>query len=162
MDFGDLLHFAYECLYFLVVFGGFMLIAIVKGRQTIITTIAALYLALLLSLQFPYYEQLFAFADSPKMVAALKLGSFLIFSIGALILFARIMPSEFRETKFESFGKKILLALSATALVMAYSFTVLPVAEFLQPGTPLQIAFGNEGWFFWWLLAPLVLLFLLG
>jgi hypothetical protein len=159
MDFADLLHLAYECLYFLIVFGVFVVIAIAKGRQAIINVIASLYLALLLSIHFPYYDQLFASAEAPTTLALLKLGSFLVFTVFALILFVRIMPSEFLEGKFESFGKKILLSLVATALVMVYSFTILPVSEFLNPDTPLQVAFGQEGWFFWWLLIPLVALF---
>ncbi len=159
MDFSDLLHFAYECLYFLIVFGVFIILAIAKGRQALITIIAGLYLALLLSIQFPFYDKLLSFTDSATSIALLKLGSFLGFTTFAVLLFARIMPSEFRETKFESFGKKLTLALFATILVMVYSFTVLPVAEFLSPDTPLQSLFGQEQWFFWWLLAPLVILF---
>jgi hypothetical protein len=159
MNFSDLLHFAYECLYFLIVFGVFVVLAIAKGRQSLITIIAGLYLALLLSIQFPYYEKLLSFTSSATNIAMLKLGSFLGFTIFAVLLFARIMPSEFRENKFESFGKKLLLALVATTLVMVYSFTILPVADFLSPDTPLQSLFGREQWFFWWLLAPLVILF---
>lgn len=159
MDFADLLHFAYECLYFLIVFGVFTVIAIAKGRQAIINVVASLYLALLLSIHFPYYDKLFAFASAPTTLALMKLGSFLVFTVFALILFVRIMPSEFLEGKFESFGKKLLLSLVATILVMVYSFTILPVSEFLNPDTPLQIAFGREEWFFWWLLVPLVVLF---
>jgi hypothetical protein len=161
MNFGDLFLVAYECLYFIVVFGVFVVIAVAKGRQAITNIIAALYLALLLSIEFPYYERLFAFASSPTVLAGMKLGSFLVFTIFALVLFARIMPAPFRETKLESFGKKILLSLLATVVVMVYSFTVLPVGEFLNGGTPLQILFGNEQWFFWWLIVPLGLLLFL-
>ncbi len=161
MDFSDLLHFAYECLYFLVVFGVFLAVAIAKGRQAIINIIISLYLALLLSTHFPYYERLYALSSSPSTVALIKLGVFIAFTVFALVLCGRIMPSAFRENKFESFGKKFLLCLVATALVMVYSFTVLPVAELLSPGTPLQTIFGHSEWLFWWLLAPLVVLFLL-
>lgn len=159
MDFVDLLHIAYESLFFLITFVVFLVIALAKGRQAIINVIASLYLALLLSIQFPYYDKLFSFAHSPGSLSLLKLGSFLTFTVFALLLFIRIMPSEFRETKFESFGKKLILSLVATCLVMVYSFAVLPVGEFLSPNTPLQTLFGQEAWFFWWLLAPLVVLF---
>lgn len=159
MDFVDLLHFAYECLFFLITFAVFLVIALAKGRQAIINVTASLYLALLLSIQFPYYDQLFSFAHSPTTLSLLKLGSFLAFTVFALLLFIRIMPSEFYETKFESFGKKVLLSLVATCLVMVYSFTILPVADFLNPDTPLQVIFGQEQWFFWWLLTPLIVLF---
>lgn len=160
MDFQDLVHFLYECIYFLIVFGVFTLLVIVKGRQALVNVIVGLYFALLLSMTFPYYELLFSWTDSAMTTAILKLAIFVVFAALAVWLFHRIMPREFLERKFESFGKKLLLTLSATVLVMIFSFNVLPVTEFLDPGTPLQTLFGAEEYFFWWLVAPLVVLFL--
>jgi hypothetical protein len=70
------------------------------------------------------------------------------------------MPEEYREGKFETFGKKVMLALGATVLIMIFSFNVLPVTEFLVPGTPVQSLFAPQEYFFWWLLLPLILIFI--
>jgi fumarate reductase subunit D len=161
MDFGFILDFMYETAYFLAVFMLFMLWATFKGRQAMINIIFGLYLALLILIEFPYTDYL---TDNLGGSVAQSLGQLVLFSIFTILttwLFAHVMPDEFKEKKFESFFKKILLAGAASILVMAFSFQVLPVTEFLTPGTPLQTLFAPEGLFFWWLMVPLVILFLL-
>lgn len=122
--------------------------------------IVALYLSLLISMVFPGYEQLFRGLESAQSIAAAKLLFFAFISLFTTALCYRIMPSEFQEKKFEGLGKKILLAASATILVMVFSFQVLPVTEFLTPGTPIQSLFEPQVYFFWWLLVPLVALYI--
>jgi fumarate reductase subunit D len=161
MDFGFILDFMYETAYFLAVFMLFMLWATFKGRQAMINIIFGLYLALLILIEFPYTDYL---TDNLGGSVAQSLGQLVLFSIFTILttwLFAHVMPDEFKEKKFESFFKKILLAGAASILVMAFSFQVLPVTEFLTPGTPLQTLFAPEGLFFWWLIVPLVILFLI-
>jgi fumarate reductase subunit D len=161
MDFGFVLDFMYETAYFLAVFMLFMIWATFKGRQAMINIIFGLYLALLILIQFPYTDYLTENLGGSVAQSIGKLVLFSIFTILATWLYAHVMPDEFREKKFESFFKKVLLAGSASILVMVFSFQVLPVTEFLTPGTPLQTLFAPEGLFFWWLMVPLVILFLL-
>ena len=158
MDWGYLLNLVYEFAYLLGVFMLFLFITIFKGRQAIINLIMGLYLALLITLEFPNYENIFGGISSSKD-ALTKLGFFGVITVLTTALCWRIMPDEFRETKFESFGKKLLLSLAATILMMIFSFHVLPVTDFLTPGTPIQSLFAPNEYFFWWLLLPLVALF---
>jgi hypothetical protein len=160
MDFGYVLTFIYEFAYLLGVFGFFLIFAIFRGRQAIMNVTVGLYLALLISIEFPNYGQLFSGIGSAKSLAFAKLGFFTFITLFTTALCYRIMPSEFRENRFESLGKKLLLALGATILIMAFSFQVLPIVELLAPGTPLQALFGPEQYFFWWLLVPLVILYI--
>ncbi|MEN9920347.1 MAG: hypothetical protein RL538_240 [Candidatus Parcubacteria bacterium] len=160
MDTSFVVNFLSEITYFLVVFGILLAFSIFKGRQTIINIIFGLYLALLISLEFPYYPQLLgSFGAGSDAIA--RLGIFLFFTALTTILCFRIMPDEFREKKLESFGRKLLLSFAATALIMVFSFNVLPVTEFLTPGTPIQSLFAPTDYFFWWLLLPIGLLFVL-
>ncbi|MEK7638861.1 MAG: hypothetical protein AAB388_01735 [Patescibacteria group bacterium] len=159
MDTAIILGFLSEIAYLLVVFGIMFTIAVFMGRQAIINLIIGLYLALLISLEFPYYEQLLGHLNSGESVAAAKLALFGLFTLITTWLSFRIMPDEFREKKIETLGKKFLLAGAATVLVMIFSFHVLPVTEFLTPGTPIQSLFAPEQSFFWWLLLPLAILF---
>lgn len=161
MDIGFILDFMYETAYFLAVFMLFMLWATFKGRQAMINIIFGLYLALLIFIQFPYTTYLTENLGGSVLQSAGKLVLFTVFTLLATWLFAHVMPDEFKEKKFESFFKKLLLAGAASILVMAFSFQVLPVTEFLTPGTPIQSLFAPEGLFFWWLMVPLVILFLL-
>jgi hydrogenase-4 membrane subunit HyfE len=118
-------------------------------------------LALLVSVEFPYYEVVLGSLGGAVSIAAAKMVIFLVFTVLATILCFRIMPSEFRESKFDSFTKKMTLSLCATVLVMIFSFHVLPVTEFLTPGTPIQSLFAPAEYFFWWLIFPLIALFIL-
>jgi hypothetical protein len=158
MDTGFIVDFIYEISYFLGVFGVFFVLSIFKGRQAIINLIFSLYFALLISLVFPYHNAILgSFSSSQEAIG--KLALFAVFTVLAGILIKRIMPDEFRENKFESLGKKLLLALTATSLVMVFSFQVLPITEFLTPGTPIQSLFAPTEYFFWWLVLPLIILF---
>jgi hypothetical protein len=158
MDSTTAIHFLSESAYLLIVLGVFLAVAIFGGRQTLINHICGLYLALLITIQFPYFNIILKELTNSSAVAIAKLGFFLVITILCTLLFKRIMPDEYREGKFESFGKKVLLAIGATILVMSFSFNVLPVTEFLSPGTPIQSLFGPKEYFFWWLILPLVIL----
>ena len=160
METASIIDFLKESLYLILVFGGFLLYSMVRGKQSLINLIMGLYLALLLSIEFPYYDALIGSAGAASE-SVIKIIIFAGFAIFSTILFGHLMPREFDETAFEGFGKKALFALGATVLVMAFSFHVLPVTEFLTPGTPIQSLFAPESLFFWWLLAPLAVLFLL-
>ncbi|MCB9810920.1 MAG: hypothetical protein H6779_00530 [Candidatus Nomurabacteria bacterium] len=158
MDTTVILHFLSESAYLLVVFFVFFALAVFSGRQMLINIIAGLYLSLLLTIQFPYYDVLLGDIEKPIVVAVMKLMFFVVLTIFATLLFKRLMPREYDEGKFESFFKKIVLALSATVLVMIFSFNILPVTELLTPGTPIQSLFAPQEYFFAWMVLPLLIL----
>lgn len=160
MDLTYVLNFLSEFAYLLVVFMSLLFFSIVKGRQAIMNLIVGLYLALLISIEFPGYDRLFSSIDSMQGMAAARLLFFFFITLFTTLLCYRIMPDEFREKKFESFGKKLLLSIGATILIISFSFHVLPISELLSTGTPLQSLFGPEIYFFWWLLVPLVILYI--
>lgn len=160
MDFAVLTTFIQESLFMVLVFVCFLAYTISVGRQAITNIILGLYFALLISLEFPYYEEILGTSVNEKTQSILMLLVFAAFTTGATILFARLMPREYREKKLEGFWKKVLLAGAATVLVMAFSYHALPVTEFITPGSPIQYLFGGEGSFFWWLLAPIIILFI--
>lgn len=160
MDWAYILDFLTETAYILVVFGLCLTLSIFKGRQAIINLMIGLYLALLISIEFPSYDTLFGSLENAKTISAAKLGFFAVITLLTTLLASRIMPDEFRENKFESLGRKLLLSIGATILIMTFSFNVLPVTDFLTPGTPIQSLFAPQIYFFWWLLVPLVILYI--
>jgi hypothetical protein len=149
-----------EYLFLILVFVCFLIYAITAGRQSITNIILGLYFALLISIEFPFYSVILGSTSNQQTESVLMLIVFGIFTIGATILFARLMPREYSEKKFEGFWKKILLALGASVLVMAFSYHALPVTDLITPGTPVQYLFGSEGSFFYWLLLPIIILFI--
>ncbi len=159
MDTAILMTFLQESLFMVVVLGGFLFYAIIQGRQAITNLILGLYFALLFSIEFPYYEILLGGASSERTQSLLMVGVFTFFALIATILFARLMPREYSEKKFESLWQKILLSVGATVLVMSFSYHALPITEFITPGSPIQYLFGSEESFFMWLTAPILILF---
>jgi len=158
MDTSTIVGLIQESLFMILVFSVFMVIALLKGKYAIINIIFALYLALIVSLKFPYFS-FFLGTESKSSDAVVMIVIFSVFTILGIMLFRKHIPGDDYETAFHHFGKKLLLALMATVLVMAYSYHALPVTDLITPGSPIQALFAPQENFFWWLIAPLVALF---
>mgnify|MGYP003420101187 FL=1 len=154
MDTASLIALLKESLFLVVVFGAFFVYAMAKGRYALINIIFGLYIALLISRTFPYYNSLSSGALTKVLV-------FIVFVIAGAILMRRHIPGDDYEPAFQSFGKKFILATLATILVMTFSFHAFPGAEIVHPGTPIQALFAPPEYFFWWLVLPLLALFFL-
>ncbi|MFT5036874.1 MAG: hypothetical protein ACI9VM_000439, partial [Candidatus Azotimanducaceae bacterium] len=151
-----------ESLFFIFVFSVFLSYVMVRSTQSIVNLTLGLYLALLISLQFPFYDVLLKGAEgNAKTESLLMIIVFAVFIILSTLLFARLMPTDSSEPPFENFSRKIIYAIGATILVMAYSYHALPITEVITPGSPIAYLFESAQSFFWWLLAPLVILFFL-
>ena len=150
-----------ESAFVLGVFGFLLVYAFLRGRQAITNLILGLYLALLITLKFPYFDAILKNVADARSKSMVMIGIFAVFTILATLLFSRLMPREYAEGKFEATGKKLAFALAGTILVMAYSYHALPVTEFIDPGSPIQSIFAPEKGFFLWLLVPLAILFIL-
>lgn len=157
METAEIVSFLKESAFLLGTFGFFFMYAMAKGRYALINVIFALYLALLVSVEFPYYQELMAGQGEQGAIA--KILVFLAFVVAGVILMRRHIPGDDYEPAFQGLRKKILLSAMATVLVMTFSFHVLPVTEILTPGTPIQSLFASPEYFFWWLFLPLVALF---
>jgi len=160
MDTGAILGFLQESLFMIIVFGIFLVLALKNGRQMVTNVILGLYLALLISIEFPYYDAILGNASNAKSESIFMLVVFAGFTLLATLLFHKILPREYDETSFEGFGKKILLATAGTVLVMAYSYHALPVTELITPGSPINYLFASSQSFFYWLIAPIVILYI--
>ena len=84
---------------------------------------------------------------------------FAVFTALGTILFEKILSRLLDETAFEGIWKKLVLAVLGTTLLMAYSYHVLPVTQFIDPGTQIAQVFAPQAYFFWWLILPLLGLF---
>ena len=150
-----------ESAFVLSVFGVFLVYAFVRGRQAITNLILGLYLALLITLKFPYFDAILGNVADARTKSMVMIGVFGVFTILATLLFSKLLPREYAEGKFEGAGKKLAFAVAGTILVMAYSYHALPVTEFIDPGSPIQSVFAPEKGFLRWLLVPLAVLFIL-
>lgn len=160
MDLAALASLLKESLYLIIILMIFLVIAIKKGRQTVTNIILGLYLALLISKEFPFYDSILGASSSAGSESVLKIILFTVFAVIATILFARILPREYDEGPMEGLGRKFLLACAGTVLLVIFSYHVLPITEFIHPGSPINYLFGSTEVFFYWLLLPLAVLFI--
>ena len=154
------LDFVRELIVPLLVFGALFIYSIIRGQRALTSIILSLYVSLLISLEFPYYELLYQ-----KLTFLGKEGinmlMFAIFTALGTILFEKILSRLLDETAFEGIWKKLVLAVLGTTLLMAYSYHVLPVIQFIDPGAEIAKIFAPQAYFFWWLILPLAGLFLI-
>lgn len=160
MDFDPILSFVQGWVLLLASFTLALTYSIVRGRQSLINLMMGLYFGLFLHRIFLFTDTLIEQAGSDKSKAMMSVGVFLALSVLSTIFFTRLMPSEYLEGKFESMGKKIMLALAAMILVMTLMIHYLPVGEIFNTGTPLPESLQTEKLAFLWLVLPLVAMFL--
>ncbi len=161
MDYGAILSYVQSTLIPIIIFVALFFYTMVRGRRAVTSLILGLYLALLVSLKFPYYAAIYAALGNILSEATLSIIIFAIFTAMFSLLMDRLLFYRIDETAFEGFGKKVLLALMATILIMAYSYHVLPITNLVNPGAPAHMLFAPTEYFFWWLIVPLVGLFFL-
>jgi hypothetical protein len=161
MEFSAILSILQGWLFLLILFGISLVYVLARGRQHLINLMVGLYLGLLFLQLFPYKEVFTKGFQGDDGEAIVTLGIFAIFTIFSTLFFSKLMPREYLEGTFESFGKKLFLALSSTLLLMTLSTHFLPVGELVDIGTPLPpIVLSSELGFFS-LILTLILLFLL-
>jgi len=149
-----------ESIFVLSVLGACLLYAVIRGRQSLINLIIGLYFALLISLEFPYYDAILGGADSAKSKAIVMILVFAVFTVISTFVLTRFLHQDEFDRGFTAIHKKFVYALAATVLIMTYSFHALPVTELIDPG-PIQALFGSEQSFFYWLFVPIIILFFL-
>lgn len=139
----------------LLVFGALFAYSLVRGQRALLSLILGLYLALLISLEFPYYE---AVGNALTFLAphTLKMILFGLFTAFGSFVFERLLSRLFDFNAVESFWRRIVLSMLATALIMAFSYHVLPITDLIDPGAKVGAIFSSDKSFFWWLIAPLI------
>lgn len=160
MDGATILGLLQESMFVIVVFLGFLFYAMLRGRHSLVNLIVGLYFALLISLEFPYYDAILGGAGNPKNEAMLMIVVFGIFTIVSTVVLGRLLHQGEYDRGFTGLHRKIIYSLAATVLVLTYSFHALPVTELIDPG-PIQALFAAESSFFFWLFVPIIILFFL-
>lgn len=159
MDIYDILASAKEFFMLIVVFAALLAYSVIRGNRALISLVLGLYIALLISLKFPYYDALYnLLARGEGTTPIITIIVFAVFTALGVLLFERLLPHDYGDI-YEGIGKKVILAVLATILVMAYSYHVLPVTSIVNPGSAIAAIFSPPEYFFWLLLAPLVGLF---
>ncbi len=161
MELSAILSILQGWLFLLILFGISLVYVLARGRQHLINLMVGQYIALFFLQLFPYMELIEDKFPGEKGEAIATLGIFTIFTIFSTWLFSKLMPREYLEKTFESFGKKIFLALTSTILLMTLATHHLPIGELINIGTPLPPTLLSSELGFVWLVLVLVLMFFL-
>lgn len=146
----------------ILVFLSLLVFVMIRGRRALTSLILGLYFALLWSLTFPYYDKIFSWvSDGLIPDSVLTVLIFVGFTATGLFLFDKLLFHRPDETAFQAMNKKIVLAILGTILVMAFSYHVLPIANLVESASPINTIFSAPEYFFWWLIIPIIGLFLL-
>jgi hypothetical protein len=121
------------------------------GRDRLMPLVAGIYAALVLYAHFPYTEYL----TSPY----LSIGLFFGLSFVGMIAFSGL--AGFFSSSGVGFIKVVGLSVITALFVMAVAVNILPASEIHTFSTPTLALFAKD-FFFWWLVAPLVGVFILG
>jgi len=160
MDLHTLLALGKEFLVLIVVFAALLTYAVMRGRRALISFILGLYIALLISIKFPYYAAIHDLAGGKGINDSIStIIVFTVFTLIGAFLFEKIISYEYGERPLESITKKVILAVLGTMLLMAYSYHVLPVTSIIDPGSAVSALFAPSQYFFWFLVTPLIGLF---
>lgn len=161
MDFGVIVSILNGWFFLLGAFILGLVLAMAKGRQTLINLMMGSYLGLFLYTNFPYLDHLTSNVAGAKAEAAISIIVFIAFTLVSMLLFSRLMPREYLESAFESIGKKLILAVLFTVLILTLSLHFLPVSTLISTGTPLPAFLLEARLAFAWLILPLVVMFFL-
>ena len=159
MDIQSVLSLAKAFVGLIVVFGALLAYGAGRGNRALVSLILGIYIGLLVSLKFPYYDAVYRLATAGEHGAPIvAVVLFALFAALGTLLFSRLLPRDYEDT-YEGVPKKLLLAALATVLIMALSYHALPVTALINPGPAVGALFGPPEYFFWLLIAPLVGLF---
>jgi phage-related holin len=144
----------------LVIFIALLIYSVIRGQRALTSVLLSLYISLLVSLEFPYYDVV---ASKLTFMSgeAVRMLLFGVFTALGTILMEKILSRLLDETAFEGITKKAILAVLVTILLLSYSYHVLPLTKLIDPGSQMSALFGPKEYFFWWLTIPLIGLFIL-
>lgn len=132
------------------------------GKEQAISLVLALYIALLAFIYFPYKERFLFFTENETQ---LLLSSALLFGVFTILGYLAVAP--LLRNRYAAYGngkwvEALLLSVATVALLVAFSYHVLPITSLYTFGEPITNLFAPSQFFFWWLTAPAVVLMLIG
>ncbi len=128
------------------------------GRSKLLALIFSLYVSGFLFENFYYLDRL-VIAKNPMEEFLFRGFIFFILVVLTTILFSRVLISGY-DSGPKNWLKSFLLSFIASGLLFSYLFHVFPGKEIFTFSPLVQFLFASNAAFFWWLFAPLFVLFI--
>lgn len=151
--------FASDFLVVLILFAVVLAFAFRSGRRGIIALTFSTYIGITLYNIFPYKEMILGWTTQPLTSLILLVAMVLIFIAVPYLILKRIIVTEFLGRGKLFFSAVLSFLITTTLLASAYH--LLPVREYYVFTPALDRLFMPEEFLFWWLIAPIVALWLL-
>jgi len=145
-----------------ILFGLLLGLGFQYGKRRIVALIFSLYFASFLYLYFPYSDFFIQSDLGTLELTALIAGVFFVFFILLFIILIRIINVSFPQSSGRRWLEATLLSTATTTLILALLYHVIPIAPLYDFSSPIDRLFESPEYFFWWLIAPLVVLFFVG
>lgn len=142
----------------LVILGIFVvgtLLTFFMGKSRGVTVVLSLFGAIALFQSFPFIKQM-TVLSGPIPEALNIVGVFVAFALCVFFLLDQYIVGDFAEGNFFT---SILIGVVFTAIILALIYFVLPFSPLYDFGANVDKWFTGSFNLFWWLLAPLVILF---
>ncbi len=152
-------YFSSDIFVLVVLFIIFFVYALYFGKSRIISLILAFYPAQLLFQNFPFLNSLL-FMKGESLLLLNKVLIFLVFWIVLDILIGRYV---FQDSGYGSmhYARLAGYAVAMVIIVMIFSYSIVSLDVVHNFSPSIDVIFTGADRLFWWLLAPLALLFVL-
>ncbi|MFC1731742.1 hypothetical protein ACFL6I_15600 [candidate division KSB1 bacterium] len=140
-----------------VVFVILFFFSVIYGKSNSTSLLISLYIGILTFLSFPYLEDATLLKSSEVQVT---LSHIAVFLIGVFIIYSvvhRVIYTEYSDRKPVKYIQAGLLSAASSALLLAFAYHTIPLATLYDFGDSIDNLFSSQ-YFFWWLVAPVVVL----
>lgn len=142
-----------------VVFFLLFLYSIRFGKSKSTSLLISLYIGILAFLSLPYIEEVTLLKSSEAQVTISHIA---VFIIGVFIIhtaISRVIYIEYPNRRYLKYIEIGLLSGAITGLFFAFLYNTIPFATIYDFGNFIDNLFSSQ-YFFWWLIAPIVVLFI--
>lgn len=133
------------------------------GKSRMVAFILALYISLLLFLNFQYFEYFDILTNFiENETTQITVTNILVFLITLFIVYkiiGRAIATDSPQDLLHKWFEVLIMAVVGTTLIIAFIYHALPISSFHEFGPEIDRLFASPELFFWWLVIPLVALF---
>jgi len=147
----------------IIIFSVFFLLfffSVVYGKSNSASLLISLYIGILIFLMFPYLEDTTLLKSSESQVTISHVSLFLIIVSLTYSIVRRMIFLEYSRNKIMKYIESGILSASSSVLFFSFLYHTIPIATLYNFGPSIDNLFSSQ-YFFFWLVAPLIGLFII-
>lgn len=132
-----------------------------RGKEKIISLILSLYISAFLYIYSGFLNSIILFKQNQSQMVLSKIVVFLAVAVLIHFLLNRFVRGLYSGSRFRNILENVLLSLSATGLLISFSYHIIPIQKFYNFSPAIDQIFASSLSFTIWLLIPIVCFFFL-